>query len=48
MPQRLATGISAEDVLPQILKHRLQRQQLLGAIVNDEDGGFGVRHSPEC
>jgi hypothetical protein len=35
--QRLTPGIGADDGLPKLLEHRLERQQLVRLVVDDED-----------
>ena len=42
VPQRLAPGVGADDVLVQILEDRLQREQLLRPVVDDQDAGLVV------
>src|SRR5439155_25878860 len=44
-PQRFAPGIGADYCLPEVLQHRLQRQEFLRLIVDDEDVDFAVVHS---
>ena len=49
VPQRLAPGVGADDRrVRQVLEHRLERQELLGAVVDDQDAGLGVGHSQGC
>jgi hypothetical protein len=44
VPQRLAAGVGADDALPQVLQHRLQCQEFLRAVVDDEYSRLAVGH----
>jgi hypothetical protein len=47
-PQRLPPAVGADDVLPQFLQHRLQRQELVRLVVDDEDVDFVGVHHGKC